>query len=329
MVVWGVAGTGAMAANFLADVKKIGSGQFKAVYSSNQDRAQSFANKNDLAFAYSDYQALLDNSEIDAVYIAGVHTTHGEMAIQALNSGKHVLVEKPMTLSVAQTEQVFAAAKANNRFCAEALWTRFAPTLISVIEQIKSGKIGEIRHISADFGFRVNVDDHEQRLLNPNLAGGALFDIGIYPLLLPTFILGEPKQIQANVVMTGSGVDLASDVLLSYPDGVSASLTYRLDTHLPIKAVISGTKGYIEFEAPWFAASAVHWGIAGKPVETEYFGLTNRGWGYEFDEVNRCIDAGLIETPKHNWADTVLLAKVMERIRSEYGPIYPFEQPLT
>ena len=161
--------------------------------------------------------------------------------------------------------------------------------------------------------------------MNPNLAGGALFDIGIYPLLLPTFVLGEPERILANVTMAESGVDLASDVLLSYPDGVSASLSYRLDAHLPAKAAISGTKGYVEFEAPWFASNAVQWGIAGKPVETEYFALTNRGWGYEFDEVNRCIAAGLVESSRHNWADAILLAKVMERIRAEYGPIYPFE----
>ncbi|MFQ3229952.1 Gfo/Idh/MocA family protein [Reinekea sp.] len=325
MIVWGVAGTGAMATLFLEDTKAIESGEFKAVFSSNSDRAQAFAQKHDLGFAYSDYQELLANPDIDAIYIAGVHTTHDQMAIAALNAGKHVLVEKPLSLSVTQTEAVIAAAKANNRFCAEALWTRFSPTFSAVVDQVKSGKIGEVRHISANFGFRVNVDDHQQRLLNPQLAGGAMFDIGIYPLLLPTFVLGEPEHIHANVVMADTGVDLASDVLLSYPHGVSASLTYRLDTHLPTKAVISGTQGYVEFESPWFAANAVHWSIAGQPIETEYFTLTNRGWGYEFDEVNRCIKAGLVESPKHTWADALMLAKLMERIRSEYGPIYPFE----
>jgi predicted dehydrogenase len=325
MLVWGVAGTGSMASLFLEDAKAIESGKFNAVFSNSPDRAQAFAQTHDLAFAYSDYHDLLANPDIDVIYIAGVHTEHAHMAIAALNAGKHVLVEKPLSLSLAQTKAVFAAAKANSLFCAEALWTRFAPTYSAVIEQVKSGKIGEIRHISANFGFRIDMDNHQQRLLNPLLAGGAMFDIGIYPLLLPTFLLGEPEHIHANVVMAESGVDLASDVLLSYPQGVSASLTYRLDTHLPIKAVISGTQGYVEFESPWFAANAVHWAIAGKPIETEYFALTNRGWGYEFDEVNRCLKAGLNESPKHTWADAIMLAKLMERIRSEYGPIYPFE----
>jgi predicted dehydrogenase len=325
MVVWGVAGSGGMASNFLADTKAVKSGEFNAVYSSSQARADEFAKQNDLAFAYSNFQQLIDNPEIDAIYIAGVHTSHSDLAIKALNAGKHVLVEKPMSLSVSQTEKVLASAKANNCFCAEALWTRFAPTFQSVVEQVKSGKIGEIRHISANFGFTIDITDTKSRLLNPQLAGGAMFDIGIYPLLLPTFVLGEPEDIQASIYMAETGVDIASDVLLRYPDGVTANLTYRLDTHLPNKAVISGTKGYVEFEAPWFATNAVQWSIAGKPVETQYFALTNSGWGYEFDEVNRCIQAGLTQSPMHNWDDALALAKIMARIRSKYGPIYPFE----
>ncbi|MBU2864455.1 Gfo/Idh/MocA family oxidoreductase [Reinekea forsetii] len=327
MTTWGVAGTGGMASLFLDDASKLTSGHFNAVYSGSLSRATAFAQQHKLDHAYDDYNAFVENPDLDVIYIAGVHTTHADLAIRALQAKKHVLIEKPMTLNVTQAQQIIDAAKKANRFCAEALWTRFTPTLESVISDISSGKIGEIRHISASFGFRVDLDDHQQRLLNPQLAGGALLDIGLYPLLLPLFLLGQPTEIKANVEFSESQVDLASDLILTYPQGVSAQLSYRLDAYLPNKAFIAGTKGYVELEAPWFASNRADWCMADQPIESQYFALTNRGWGYEFDEVNGCIAAGLLESSKHSWQDALSLATLLERIRSEYGPIYPFEQP--
>lgn len=326
MAVWGVAGTGGMAELFLTDSTAFSSGHFKAVYSKTGTRAAQFAQQHDLESAYDNYDDFLNDAELDVIYIAGVHTTHAELALRALQAKKHVFIEKPMALSLAQTQQIISMAERNQCFCAEALWTRFTPTLAGVLKTVSSGKIGDIRHISANFGFRVDMNNPEHRLLNPNLAGGALLDIGLYPLLLPLFSLGQPSAITAIVENSDQGVDIASDLILTYPQGVSAQLSYRLDAFLPNKAVIAGTLGYVEIEAPWFASNKVDWYIAGKPIESEYFSLSCRGWGYEFEEVNRCIHEGLLESPNHTWKDSLSLATLIERIRTEYGPIYPFEQ---
>ena len=325
MIRWAVAGSGNMADLFLKDCKNISEGEFTAVYSNSQDRANAFASQHQLAHAYSSFSDLLANPDIDAVYIASTHPNHAPQAIAALNAGKHVLVEKPMSLSVEEAQQVFDVANSNQRFCAEALWTKFSPVYNSLIEQLQAGRIGDIRHISANFGFTVDQQRPKQRLLNPEHAGGALLDIGLYPIFLPLTVFGYPQQTQAKVTMGATGVDIASDLIMSYEDGRSATISYRFDAMMPTKAVISGTKGWVELESPFFAGNSLLWSINGSPVKAEHIALHNRGWGYEFAAANKAIAAGQLQATQHTWHDSLQLATYLSYLRITWGPKYPFE----
>jgi predicted dehydrogenase len=326
MLRWAVIGTGNMAGQFLQDVAQIVNGRFSAVYSHSLVRAQAFAETHALTAAYDDYEQLLADPKIDAVYIASTHPHHAPQAIAALNAGKHVLVEKPMALSEAETAAVFAAAERNQRFCAEALWTKFNPLYHSLHRQVAAGRIGTVQHLSASFGFAHDMSQVQHRLLDPAQAGGALLDIGLYPIMLALSVFGYPDQTQARVVLGPTGVDIAADLLLSYADGKTAHLAYRLDAHLPTKACISGSKGWVELEAPWFACNALQWGETGKPVTSEYGVLLNRGWGNQFERVNDAIGLGQLAVEEHSWADSVQLARYLEWVRKTWGPSYPFER---
>jgi predicted dehydrogenase len=322
---WAVIGTGNMAGLFVSDAKNVGNAQFIAVYSRDMSRAQAFAHAHGIEHTFDSMELMLADPAIDAVYIASPHTAHAAQAIQALNAGKHVLVEKPMALTQAEAQAVFDAAKNNQRFCAEALWTKFSHCYQALTEQLADGRIGELRHISANFGFAVDQSNPEHRLLNPDLAGGALLDIGLYPIFLPLALLGEPSATQAKVTMGPTGVDIATDLILEYDAGRSAHLAYRFDAMMPNNAIISGTKGWVSIETPFFASNALHWNVAGGVTQTEYHPMTNRGWGEEFFLVNEAIESGVLQASQHSWDDSLQLAGFLESLRKTYGPRYPFE----
>lgn len=328
MIRWAVCGSGNMASLFLNDCRRIENGEFVAVYSHDRDRAEDFAAAHNLPDAYSDLDAMLSDERIDAVYIASTHPNHAPQAIKALEAGKHVLIEKPMALNQAETQAVFDTAAKHQRFCAEALWTKFSPAYQSLIAQLDAGRIGDIRHVQASFGFTLDLNNVRHRLLNPDHAGGALLDIGLYTLFLPLALMGQPRNSLAHVTHGDMGVDLSSDVIMDFGHGRSAALSYRFDAMMPTKAVISGNKGWVEVESPFFASNALHWGEAGKPVTTEYSALTNRGWGYEFERVNEHIRAGRLQASEHTWDDSLQLADYLQSLRDEYGPVYPFEQDI-
>jgi predicted dehydrogenase len=314
-----------MASQFLEDSAQSKTGSFVAVFSQSKERAQTFAAKHELPHCYDDFALMMANPDIDAVYIASTHPNHAPQAIAALNAGKHVLVEKPMALSKEQTQQVFDAAKANGKLCCEALWTKFSPTYQSLMSQLASGKIGELRHIHANFGFAVDQNNPKQRLLNPNHAGGALLDIGLYPIFLALTLFGLPTKTKAHVHLGETGVDVAADLIMEYDGGRSASIAYRFDAMMPTKASISGSEGWVELESPFFCGSDLHWGLRDKPVQREHIELTNIGWGNEFEGVNNAIHQGKLETQEHTWEDSLQLAEYLEYLRTTWGPTYPFE----
>lgn len=325
MIKWAVSGSGGMASLFLNDCKSIDNGRFTAVYSHSNERAERFAAEHQLEKSFDDFDELLADPDIDAVYIASTHPNHAPQAIKALHAGKHVLIEKPMALTLGEAQAVFDAAAKAQKFCAEALWTKFSPTYATLMDQLKAGRIGEVRHIQANFGFPIDQQNTSHRLLNPEHAGGALLDIGLYTLFMPLTLFGVPQTSQASVTKGATGVDIASDVIMSWDDGRSAALSYRFDALMPKKAVISATEGWVELDSPFFAGNTLHWCEAGKPVVTEQVALTNTGWGNEFAAVNRQIMAGDTQAREHSREDSLMLAGYLESLRREYGPIYPFE----
>lgn len=318
---WAVVGTGGMADQFVADARHGNGGDFVAVCSRSQASAQTFADHHGLALAFDDLDTLLARDDIDVVYIASPHTRHRQQALAAMEAGKAVLVEKPATLNAAQTRSMYETAERCQVLCVEALWTRFSPVYRSVLADLRSGRIGRLRHCQASFGF-ASPADPTHRLNAPELAGGAILDIGIYPLLLPLDLFGAPVDIEGDVTLGVRGVDRSADLVLRYSGGARASLSYSLDYPLPTQATISGEDGWVEIKAPWFASQAARWQVGKAPVSQQQYPLTGRGYHYEFSAVNRSLAAGLQQCEEHSWADSLALADVMDRIRKRWGPDY-------
>ncbi|HET8903586.1 MAG TPA: Gfo/Idh/MocA family oxidoreductase [Saccharospirillum sp.] len=321
---WAVIGTGGMADQFVADAQHGSGGEFVAVCSRSQASAQAFADRHGIALAFDDLDTMLARDDIDVVYIASPHTQHRKQAMAAMEAGKAVLVEKPATLNAAQTKTLYDTAERCQVLCVEALWTRFSPVYRSVLADLRSGRIGRLRHCQASFGFAAPADP-EHRLNAPELAGGALLDIGIYPLLLPLDLFGAPTDIEGDVALGVRGVDRYADLVLAYSNGVHASLSYSLDFPLPTQATISGENGWVEIKAPWFASQAARWQVGKAPVSQQQYPLLGRGYHYEFSAVNRSLTAGLLQCEEHSWADSLALAEVMDRIRKRWGPDYGAE----
>lgn len=318
---WAVIGTGGMADQFVGDARHGQGGEFVAVCSRSQSSAQAFADRHGIALAFEDIDTMLARDDIDVVYIASPHTHHLKQAIAAMEAGKAVLVEKPASLNAAQTRHLYDVAERCQTLCVEALWTRFSPVYRSILKDLRSGRIGELRHCQASFGFAAPADP-KHRLNAPELAGGALLDIGIYPLLLPLDLFGAPAEIEGDVALGVRGVDRSADLVLRYSSGARASLSYSLDFPLPTQASISGNDGWVEIKAPWFASHAARWQVGTAPVSQQQYPLLGRGYHYEFSAVNRSLAAGLLQCEEHSWADSLALADMMDRIRKRWGPDY-------
>lgn len=324
MIQWAAVGIGHMADLFVADAQHGQGGRFIAAYSRNKERADAFAQKHKLEHSHDDFDALLADDSIDAVYIASPHTAHVGQAIAALEAGKAVLVEKPVAVNAMEAEQLYQTAERCGLFCQEALWTRFNPVYRTILEQARSGLLGRLCHSHSNFGF-VAPADPAHRLNNPELAGGALLDMGLYPLLLPLDLFGEPDSIDGRVSIGSSGVDESADLVLSYPGGQRAVVSYSLRNVMPNQATISGMDGWVEMQSPWFAPNAARWQVGQGAVRWEQYELIGRGWHYEFTAANQAIARGDLFCKEHSQADSLRLMRLLDRIRTEFGPRYPFE----
>lgn len=324
MIRWAAVGIGQMADLFVSDAQYGQGGRFTAAYSRNKQRAEAFAKRHELSQSYDDFDALLADDNIDAVYIASPHTAHVDQAIAALEAGKAVLVEKPVAVCAVDAERLYQTAARCGLFCQEALWTRFNPVYRTILEQARSGLIGRLSHSHSNFGF-VAPADPAHRLNNPNLAGGALLDMGLYPLLLPLDLFGEPDHINGRVTIGSSGVDESADLVLDYPGGQRAVVSYSLRNVMPGQATISGTDGWVEVQSPWFAPNAARWQVGESAVRWEQYELIGRGWHYEFTAANKAIARGDLFCNEHSQVDSLCMMRLLDRIRSEFGPSYPFE----
>lgn len=324
MIRWAAVGIGHMADLFVTDAQHGQGGRFTAAYSRNKARADAFAQRHKLERSYDDFDALLSDKDIDALYIASPHTAHVDQAIAALEGGKAVLVEKPVAVDAIDAERLYQTAERCGLFCQEALWTRFNPVYQTILAQARSGALGRLCHSHSNFGF-VAPADPEHRLNNPALAGGALLDMGLYPLLLPLDLFGEPDHIDGRVSIGPGGVDESADLVLNYPGGQRSVVSYSLRNVMPNQATISGTEGWVELQSPWFAPDAARWQAGPGAVRWEQYELIGRGWHYEFTAANQAIARGELQCADHSQADSLRLMRLLDRIRAQFGPRYPFE----
>jgi len=319
---WGIISAGVIAHKFAANLQKLKDARVAAVAASSLERAESFAGRHGIPKAYGSYREMCQDPDIDAVYISTIHTLHRENALLCLEHGKPVLCEKPFALNAAQAREMVQKAREKKLFLMEAMWTRFMPAFQKAMGWIRSGRIGEVRMLKADFGFRAAWKP-ELRLLNPEQAGGALLDVGVYPVSLASHIFGsQPSDISAQAHIGSTHVDEQTAMVFKYPDGRLALLSGAIRTRTPQQAFIMGTEGMIWMPGFWRGRLAVMFrGRRKLPA----IALGPSGFQYEAAEAGKCISQGLTESPLMPLDETIAIMETMDRVREEIGLRYPGE----
>ncbi|MDR0886225.1 MAG: Gfo/Idh/MocA family oxidoreductase [Clostridiales Family XIII bacterium] len=324
---WGVLGSGWIASCFTTQVTKAG-GHIAAVASRSLAKAEEFQNRfPSIEKAYGSYEELMQDPDIDVIYIATPHAQHYEWAIKCLEHDKPILVEKAFTQNYKQAKEIIDLARERNLFVMEAYWARFLPHIIKVKELISRGEIGDIVQIIADHGVCFPFDP-KHRLYAPELAGGALLDLGVYPISFVQFLLGNPTKILSSGSSTPTGVDSNVATIFEYEDGTGpiASLTFGSLASSPITAAICGTKGRIEIHRQFYRPSdfTVYYNdgstytYVSKTHEDYDTGLDGLyGMHFEAAEVQRCLSEGKLESSVMPWADTLSVMKIMDEIRGQ------------
>ncbi|MEO0565455.1 MAG: Gfo/Idh/MocA family oxidoreductase [Chloroflexota bacterium] len=321
---WGILATGGIATNMAQALNFIPQANLVAVASRSIDRAQQFADRWNIPYAYGSYEELVANPDIDVVYIGTPHPAHMDNILMSLNAGKHVLCEKPLTLNAAQAERCIAAAKANDRFLMEAVWMRFIPAIVKLRQLIAEGAIGDILMIHAHINMALSSNPRD-RVLNPVLGGGALLDVGIYPLNFTTMLLGFPESYDAHVRLGETGVDTQETMLLRYPDGVAALLSAGVTADLPNDAVIKGSKGYIVVHEEFWNPRKLT--VKQQNAEPDVIHLPYDSTGLNYEAVAVCEDifAGRHDNAIMPLETTLKLLQMMDDLRGRWGVTYPME----
>lgn len=321
---WGILGPGFIAGLFATDLRAAGL-VIQAVASRSLAQAQTFQVEFAIPTAYGSYEELMADAEVDVVYVATPHPFHAEHALLAIAAGKHVLIEKPFTLNAREAMRVAAAAAEADVVVLEAMWTRFLPHMRRIREIIAAGTLGEIRTVIADHNQLLSADP-EHRINNPALGGGALLDLGIYPVSFAVDMLGLPTSITANASMTATGVDRQIALILTHDDGQQSVLQAALDTRGPNRAYVLGTKGRIEIEPVWYSQAAFTVYDADDVVIERFDGrLESRGMQAQAVELERVIREDLAESELMPVAETIAIMAILDEARSQIALRYPGE----
>ena len=316
---WGIAATGRIAGDFARAFRNVAPDEdaaIAAVGSRAPSTAAAFADEHGIDRAHGSYADLAADPDIDVVYVASLHPGHVTDAITMLEAGKHVLIEKPMTLSAAGADRVFDAARAADRFAMEAMWMRFSPAPVEAVRRIHAGAIGPVEHMDIDFTIDVP-DDPDHRLRSLEKGGGSLVDLGIYPLTLAWWIAGPPRawRVTGEVV---AGVDTTCVIEAEW-DGLTARLSSGLDRRGPLAATIRGRDGVLDLHPPFHAAD--RFSVDGGEPEQ----LAPASLHHQVYEVHRCLRAGEPESPRNPWATTRAILAMCDEVRAELGVVYPPE----
>lgn len=323
MIRWGIIAPGGIANAFAKEVVKTKDGILSAVYGRNKERTEDFAKEHNIEKYYTNIDKFLNDTNIDAVYIATPHNYHMDYAKKCVLAKKHILCEKPFSYNYKTGKEVLELAKENNVFIMEALWTLFLPAVNKAKLWIEEGKIGKVKLITANFGFKSEFNLNS-RLYNPNLAGGALLDVGIYPILFSNYIVNSfPKEIKASAEFTKTNVDESDIINLKYEDGTLASLTCSIAVDTNNTAVIYGEKGKIVIPTFWMSKEAYLY--TEDNTEKYIDEYEEAGYKYEIEEANNCIKNNALESNVASHNNTLELSKIMDEIRKQVGLVYPFE----
>ena len=320
---WGILGAGHISQSFIKDFPLMQNAELVGVAARDKQRAITFAKENNIPKAFN-YEELYRSDEIDAVYIATTHNFHFEQALECLQSGKAVLCEKPITVNDTEFKKLVAVSKEKNVFLMEAMWTYFLPAIQKAKQWLEEGKIGKLKIIQADFAVPME-KKYEGRVYNPKLAGGALLDLGVYPVALAYYFANSvPEKIMATGTMTQTGVDESLGMIFQY-ENIVATLFTSLITRMTNKARIFGEEGYIEMPDFWRTRSAKLFDKDFKLLETFDDNRASHGFIFEMQHAHDRILAAEIESNIIPHSRSNHIQETMTEVRRQIGLKYPFE----
>lgn len=315
MTRWGLVGTGRMAETLAETMAAMPNSEVVGVVSASLSRAQEFASRHGIGRAFNSVTSLLAGAETDAVYVCGTNDRHHPDALAALASGKGVLCEKPMGLNLAQVREMVDASERHRSFLMEGMWMRFQPAIGRLLELIREGAIGSPRLLTADFSI-VAPPDPRRRWFSPEAGGGALYDLGVYPIALSRWLWGQPQEVEV-LADHKTGVDAQAGVVFRFPAGEIAIMSMSLVSDGCVEAVVSGTEGRIRLHRPFHHSSMLT--IESANGQTTEIACEDLGYRPEVDETERCIARGEIESSWWSHIDSLALMESIERVRAHRG----------
>ncbi|MCB8978201.1 MAG: Gfo/Idh/MocA family oxidoreductase [Ardenticatenaceae bacterium] len=321
---WGILATGWIADQLAEAITSQRDAECLAVGSRSQASADAFGEKWHIPRRYPTYEALAADPDVDVIYIATPHNLHYENMKLCLNAGKHVLCEKPLTVNAAQAKECLELAKEKGLFLMEAMWMKFIPAVQQMQKWVADGRIGTVRLVQANFAFNIPFDPHG-RLYDPELAGGALLDMGIYTSTLAHLVLGKPDSILSAANLGETGVDELNTAIWQYADGTQAVLTSTQRLERPCDAFITGTDGYIKLHSNFWHSRKLTLKQRGQAKEVVQIPYDGNGYGYQVREVHDCLRAGKLESAVVPHADTLEIMTLLDEMRGQWGLVYPEE----
>jgi predicted dehydrogenase len=322
---WGVLGTGGIARALTHAIRAEG-GEVVAVASGTAARAEAFAHEHGIALALAPHRALFDHAEdLDVVYVGTTNDLHGSHALAAISAGVPVLCEKPFTLDLPQAQRVVDAARAADVFVMEAMWMRFQPAFVEVERRVAAGEVGEPRLVIADFGIAAEPDP-TRRWFDRSQGGGALLDVGVYPLSFVTGVLGEPVQARAVGELSATGVDASVAVAMRHGGGRLSSWSCSFVADTGVEATVAGADGSIRVHGPFHSAGRLTLRRRDEVVEEHTLADAHLGYRLEVAEVHRCLAAGATSSARMPLELTLSTMRWLDELRRQVGVVYPHEE---
>jgi predicted dehydrogenase len=319
---WGVIATGWVSNNFAKATKLLPEAELAAVGSRSRESAEAFGEKHGIPRRHGSYEDLVSDPDVEAVYIGTPHNLHHANTLMALEAGKHVLCEKPLAVNAGQAREMIEAARERGLFLMEAMWTRFVPVWVDLKERLDSGEFGKIGFLYSSFGEAMPYEP-EGRAYNPHLAGGALLDLGVYPISLASWLLGKPETMTSKVKMADTGVDQRNAMIFTHPDGSVASLSTAMDVTTACESEIAAEKAFIRVKRHWFQAQSYEvvtpdgTDVVSRPFEN--------GFQFEISHAMKRIGKGQTESEIMPLDESLEIGRTMDALRAEWGLKYPFE----
>lgn len=324
---WGIAATGGIAESFAQGLAQEPDAELVAVGSRTSDRAEAFGGRHGCRHRHGSYEALAADPSVDVVYVASPQSRHAADTLLFLEAGKPVLCEKPFALDRVQAATMVAAAREHGVFLMEAMWSRFLPAYVRLGQLLAEGRIGDPRLVEADFGFRLPDEAGDHRLLDPDLGGGALLDLGVYPVQLCSLVLGPPAEVGAVGHLGPTGVDEQVAAVLGHPGGAIGVARAAIRTGMTCTARIAGTEGAIEIPAMMHCPDRLRF-ISSSGIEDIACPIVGQGLRYQVPEVHRCLRDRRLESEVMAHAETLSIMGTLDRIRAAIGLRFPGTDPV-